>query len=157
METMFSLFMMEFVLFSLIGIACAVEFFDMQTTPTITTIPPLLYTYSTHSPRRHSPRTTPDIFTTKLPPHDHDLDQYQYEYQSDADPTPDYYDTTSLTSIGTDTDLYYDARRPGHIMKYDPPPPYSLYPQGTRRNFAKRKIKGACKRIIGMSSYHRQG
>ena len=150
METMFSLFSMEFLLFSLIGLACAVEFFDKQkrlqqerlSPPPLPQSPPSSLQNLYPSPSIHR-----DQLNLQEADYDDDYDN-DFDCQSEVDPTPDYYDTTSLTSVVGDIDLLYEPGQPGRIMKYEPPPPYSLYPQGTRRKLAKNKIKGACKRIM---------
>lgn len=145
METMFSLFLMEFLLFSLIGLACAVEFFDKQKRlqqERLSSPPPSLQEIYT-SPTIHREQ---QILQEEV--EDDDDNNTDFDCQSQVDPTPDYYDTTSLTSVVGDIDLFYEPGQPGRIMKYEPPPPYSLYPHGTRRKLAKNKIKGACRRLM---------
>ena len=145
METMFSLFSMEFLLFSLIGLACAVEFFDKQKRlqqERLSSPPPSLQEIYT-SPTIHREQ---QILQEEV--EDDDDNNTDFDCQSQVDPTPDYYDTTSLTSVVGDIDLFYEPGQPGRIMKYEPPPPYSLYPHATRRKLAKNKIKGACRRLM---------
>lgn len=162
MEPMFNSFPMEVLLFGLIGLAYAIEFFDnkkrsqqedLSSSSTTTHNPSLQQHY--HRPQEQEQQQEEGLVMRGpfTPFYQTQLINQQVEvsidYESEIDPTPGYYDTNGLTSVVGDIELVYESDElDGIIMKYEPPPPYSLYPQGTRRKIAKNKIKSACKRMM---------